>query len=394
MLFQGEVNHRVCCAAAMTVFRNAAFRNAAPWHLRVLQAWAARRRDPKLIDTLCHTAVVSAASAGRFVQPIAVFSDVVPDGVLIRAVMQKEDAARNTSLPRSALREGTAVRDDIGAEKGHHRKMISTASRRWLFGFAVAIIGMIATPSVRAGAPLVLADPVVLLQQAWAHQSFGTATHYETVTVDGVPAIRAIGCESASGLYRDTPYRVEEHPWLEWTWRVDQLQRTADIRVKSREDFAAAIFLIFGRLSMVNREVPTLAYVWTSDRLPVAAVVDSPHHPGPSVASSFAAVEDTSGSGCASVAMCCRISGKRSGKNRPILSKLLRSSQTTTDRRTGGNVLWSRKGAPRGWSGWSVVAVLTPGPGSLVGLPSAVRRFASLGTDHELALGFCNPVRS
>ena len=157
--------------------------------------------------------------------------------------------------------------------------MISTASRRWLFGFAVAIIGMIATPSVRAGAPLVLADPVVLLQQAWTHQSFGTATHYETVTVDGVPAIRAIGRESASGLYRDTPYRVEEHPWLEWTWRVDQLQRTADIRVKSREDFAAAIFLIFGRLSIVNWEVPTLAYVWTSDRLPVAAVVDSPHHP-------------------------------------------------------------------------------------------------------------------
>lgn len=158
--------------------------------------------------------------------------------------------------------------------------MISTASRRWLFGFAVAIIGMIATPSVRAGAPLVLADPVVLLQQAWTHQSFGTATHYETVTIDGVPAIRAIGRESASGLYRDTPYTVEEHPWLEWAWRVDRFQRTADIRLKSREDFAAAIFLMFGRPSMISRDVPTLAYVWTSDLLPRGTIVDSPHHPG------------------------------------------------------------------------------------------------------------------
>ena len=97
--------------------------------------------------------------------------------------------------------------------------------------------------------------------------------------LDGVPAIRAIGHESASGLYRDTQYRVEDRPWLEWTWRVDQLQETADIRVKSREDFAAAIFLIFGRPSMINREVPTLAYVWTSGRLPVGAVVASPRHP-------------------------------------------------------------------------------------------------------------------
>ena len=158
-------------------------------------------------------------------------------------------------------------------------------ARRWLLFrsfqlFAVAVILTAPISSAGAGAPLVLADPTVMLQQAWTHQSFGTATHYETVTVDGVPAIRAIGRESASGLYRDTPYRVEEHPWLEWTWRVDQLQRTADIRVKSREDFAAAIFLIFGHPSMINRDVPTLAYVWTSDRVPAGAVVNSPHHPG------------------------------------------------------------------------------------------------------------------
>jgi hypothetical protein len=118
------------------------------------------------------------------------------------------------------------------------------------------------------------------VEQAWTHRTFGAATLYESVMLDGVPAIRAIGRESASGLYRETPYRVGDRPWLEWTWRVDQLQETADIRVKSREDFAAAIFLMFGRPSMTNREVPTLAYVWTSGRVPVSAVVASPHRPG------------------------------------------------------------------------------------------------------------------
>src|SRR3546814_15641674 len=73
--------------------------------------------------------------------------------------------------------------------------------------------------------------------------------------LDGVAAIRAVGRDSASGLYRDVRYQVAEHPWLAWTWRVDQLQQTADIRIKEREAFAAAIFLIFGRPSMLNRDV-------------------------------------------------------------------------------------------------------------------------------------------
>src|SRR3546814_696513 len=75
-------------------------------------------------------------------------------------------------------------------------------------------------------------------------------------------------------------YRIAEHPWLEWTWRVDQLQHAADIRVRDREDFAAAIFLIFGRPSMLQPDVPTLVYVWTTDLLPENSVVDSPHYPG------------------------------------------------------------------------------------------------------------------
>jgi Protein of unknown function (DUF3047) len=145
--------------------------------------------------------------------------------------------------------------------------------------FPVAIILAAPPSSADAGVPLLLADPILPLQQAWTHQSFGAATSYDNVMLDGVPAIRAVGRGSASGLYRDTEYRVEDCPWLEWTWRVDQLQKTADIRVKSREDFAAAIFLIFGRPSMTNREVPALAYVWASDSLPVGTVVASPRHP-------------------------------------------------------------------------------------------------------------------
>jgi len=126
----------------------------------------------------------------------------------------------------------------------------------------------------------VLGDPAAPLREAWTHQQFSSATQYDRIMVEGVAAIRAVGRNSASGLYRDVRYQVAEHPWLAWRWRVDRLQETADIRIKVREDFAAAIFLIFGRPSMLNRDVQTLAYVWTNAGLPEETIVDSPYHPG------------------------------------------------------------------------------------------------------------------
>ena len=125
-----------------------------------------------------------------------------------------------------------------------------------------------------------LADPSAPLEDAWTHRVFGNATDYSRVAIDGVAAIRAIGHGSASGLYRTVHYRSTEYPWLDWSWRVDQLQKTADIRIKEREDFGAAIFLIFGHPSFFGQNVPTLAYVWTNDRSSQGAIVDNPRHPG------------------------------------------------------------------------------------------------------------------
>ncbi len=165
------------------------------------------------------------------------------------------------------------------------RSSRSTASDRGSLHARLAplVVATVIGASSAAGAviePVVLADPAAPLAQTWTHKCFGRATEYDRVTLDGRAAIRATGRGSASGLYRDVRYRVADRPWLEWAWRVEQLQRTADIRVKDREDFAAAIFLIFGRPAAVGREVPTLAYVWTSSRLPEGAVVESPHHAG------------------------------------------------------------------------------------------------------------------
>lgn len=92
--------------------------------------------------------------------------------------------------------------------------------------------------------------------------------------MDGVPAIRAAGRGTASGRYRQVTYRPAEHPWVEWTWRVERLYRCADLRRVDREDFAAAVSFVFGRPGLLNRNVPGIAYLWTSAVLPSGSVVE------------------------------------------------------------------------------------------------------------------------
>jgi len=189
-------------------------------------------------------------------------------------------AHRSGSSQRSVVRDtrSGSANHGIGATRASVAAAVACTAPLVRCFVALSVLAVAFALPASGEEPLLLADPAEPLDEAWTHQRFGAATQYDRVTVEGIAAIRAVARDSASGLYRDVRYDVAEHPWLAWKWRVDRLQQTADIRVKAREDFAAAIFLIFGRPSMLDRDVPTLAYVWTGGCLPENTVVDSPYH--------------------------------------------------------------------------------------------------------------------
>ena len=160
--------------------------------------------------------------------------------------------------------------------------------RRWwaAAGLAPLLAACAAAPSDRHGAGAagerVLFAPETAIQDEWQPVVLRGETEYRLAVLDGRLAIRAVGRHSASGLLRSVQVDPSRCPVLEWTWRVERLQPDADIRVKERDDVAASLFLFFGDPGLLinpNR-VPTLRYVWTSARVPVGAVVDSPYVPG------------------------------------------------------------------------------------------------------------------
>jgi len=105
-------------------------------------------------------------------------------------------------------------------------------------------------------------------------------TSYEVVDIDGQRAVRA----SAEGSYANVvhPLNVDPAatPILRWSWRVDQFPADSDLTVRSGDDLAAKVCVLFDlpldRLSLGDRlkiqlgrwlfklELPaaTLCYVW------------------------------------------------------------------------------------------------------------------------------------
>lgn len=105
-------------------------------------------------------------------------------------------------------------------------------------------------------------------------------TAYALSRDGGKVSILAVGQNSASGLVRRI---AEVDPrtcsTLEWEWRVDAVQKSADLRTKEGDDVAASVSIVFGNpgfwMNIVHR--PTIRYVWTNGKSALGEVVNNPH---------------------------------------------------------------------------------------------------------------------
>lgn len=101
---------------------------------------------------------------------------------------------------------------------------------------------------------------------------------YQSVTVDGGPALRAESRASASGLVLKAPYDVQALPILRFEWKVEGVYVGRDPRKKAADDYPLRIYVFFpldekkaGFLDRLARSLygqlpphSSLNYVWSS----------------------------------------------------------------------------------------------------------------------------------
>jgi len=127
--------------------------------------------------------------------------------------------------------------------------------------------------SVQAGERL-LFDPARMLGTA-ERMDFKGQNAFTVEETDGGIALRSTPQKSASGLYYGVDIPGPSLSGVGWRWRIDQLQPHADMRQLEREDAGAVVFFIFGEPSLFNRDVPTIAYIWSSTPVANGTVVPS-----------------------------------------------------------------------------------------------------------------------
>jgi Protein of unknown function (DUF3047) len=165
--------------------------------------------------------------------------------------------------------------------------MIHHALRGGLAAFSLSLLAACAgQPEMEREAvfdrPDTLFDPARAIQQDWIEMAFVGYTDYRISSYQDRLSIRAEGQRSASGLVLPVDFDANDCPFLEWDWRVEVLQDGASLYEKDLEDVAASIFVMFGDPGsfMAPNPVPTLRYVWTTERVQEETIVDSPYLPG------------------------------------------------------------------------------------------------------------------
>lgn len=83
----------------------------------------------------------------------------------------------------------------------------------------------------------------------------------------------------ASSLIRQVRIPLSEMPFLQFAWKVDKVQPSADIRVRETQDVAGAVIVMFGTSGRVDKYLPSIGYVWSGTDVPSGTIIKSVLHP-------------------------------------------------------------------------------------------------------------------
>jgi len=99
----------------------------------------------------------------------------------------------------------------------------------------------------------------------WKTETFSGETAYEVISIDNQPAIKASAEQSASGLVRKMKIDLTRTPYMNWSWKVDNVLENVDETQKSGDDYAARIYVVISG-GMFFWRTRAISYAWASQQ--------------------------------------------------------------------------------------------------------------------------------
>ena len=99
--------------------------------------------------------------------------------------------------------------------------------------------------------------------EGWNERRFAGHTEYRLVELDGNTVLHAQSQASASGLYREMGIDLQHTPFLNWSWRTEQLFEGNDEQTRAGDDYPVRVYVVFSGGVRFWR-TRAINYVWSS----------------------------------------------------------------------------------------------------------------------------------
>jgi hypothetical protein len=100
---------------------------------------------------------------------------------------------------------------------------------------------------------------------AWEEKSFAGQTRYELRESASGKYLHASTQGAASGLFKKIKVDLAQTPYLNWSWRVEDVYRGNDERAKPGDDYPARVYVVVsGGVLFWNTRA--INYVWSSNQ--------------------------------------------------------------------------------------------------------------------------------
>ncbi len=100
--------------------------------------------------------------------------------------------------------------------------------------------------------------------QKWEQKLFEGQTSYSILQHKGQRALKAVSDGTASGLLLKKKIDLQQTPFLNWNWLIEQKLSGLNERSKSGDDFAARVYIVIDGGMMAWR-AKSVSYVWSSN---------------------------------------------------------------------------------------------------------------------------------
>lgn len=97
----------------------------------------------------------------------------------------------------------------------------------------------------------------------WKPEKFSGETSYEVINIDNQQAIKAQADKSASGLVRKMKIDLSKTPYMNWSWKVDNVLKDIDETQKDGDDYAARVYVVISG-GLFFWRTRAISYAWAS----------------------------------------------------------------------------------------------------------------------------------